>query len=244
MRTILSILVAATAICAWVRPADAANISPSLAMTAPTASGLNGYVYHTGTNSGTFTKSVAGALSYVTSNGPNTTYLGPSAPFNYDGNDGTPTNTFIGTGSDTALIAESIIDVKGLIQISSTGTYNFGLNNDDGGAIWIGGNGTSGSGTEVVNDDGSHGQDNQTGSGTFTATGLYEFEAIYYDHNPSGTGGTGSLSGAHFDLSGTDPSSSPVVFLHAVPEPSSIVALVGVCGMGLIGLVLRRRRTS
>ena len=30
--------------------------------------------------------------------------------------------------------------------------------------------------------------------------------------------------------------------LQAVPEPSSVVALVGLCGMGLIGLIRYRRR--
>jgi hypothetical protein len=61
----------------------------------------------------------------------------------------------------------------------------------------------------------------------FTVTGAQAGDEFY----------VGGLAGANADAA-----AAVFAFDTVVPEPASIVALAGLCGMGLIGVVLRRRR--
>jgi hypothetical protein len=56
---------------------------------------------------------------------------------------------------------------------------------------------------------------------------------------------TANATSQVFNFVGTDGDTQiNALELRAVPEPASLVALVGLCGMGLIGLVIRRRRKA
>jgi hypothetical protein len=215
-----------------------------LASSSAHAGYLGGAIYTPG---GTLS-AVSGAVADITGT--------PAATFNstlvnngtYSGSDNSSVSSFLnGFPTDQASISANpgplgtfVMDLHGFVNVSTTGTYTFADNNDDGGAFFLGGNGTPGSGLELAEVDGDHGQNglNVGAVGPVTATLVagenYRLEYVYYNSSIGGSGGADAVA----DITGPGTVS---VSLIATPEPSSIVALVGLCGMGLIGLIRYRR---
>jgi hypothetical protein len=88
------------------------------------------------------------------------------------------------------------------------------------------------------------------GSPSTTAT-ITTTAPVYNDRSPDLLYFTiaGATAGEVFDVGGIagnngDITASVMAFDIETPEPGSVVALAGLCGMGLIGLVLRRRRAA
>jgi hypothetical protein len=90
------------------------------------------------------------------------TFLNTADTFNYSGNNGSPTSSFLGADAagaatlDDSYWARSIVDQMGYVKIAQAGTYNFTMSSaDDAGAVYIGGTGitpigNAGTGTQVV----------------------------------------------------------------------------------------------
>ncbi len=75
---------------------------------------------------------------------------------------------------------------------------------------------------------------------------LVENDLVTNSGDPAGYGGDqiGWRSRASIGAGATAGFSLTALTLSTVPEPSSIVAIVGLCGMGLIGLICYRRRAA
>jgi hypothetical protein len=133
-----------------------------------------------------------------------------------------------------------MVDQEGYIDIAAPGTYTFTISAaDDQFALYLGGNGTVGSGIGLA--DGSYaGATSTLGTvGTyatssavdFTSSGLYHFETYFYQ----GYGG----QAAEFTVTTPSGAAAPTYY-SAVPQPASF----GLCAVGALGMLLLRRRGS
>ena len=185
---------------------------------APGAPGLNAAVFHLGTaateaSPPTF-KSVNDMIAVAATRAPTykfvtTNALNTQQGIVFAGGDQTPTHQFLGAlaagagASDLAPLGTTIIDLSGHINFPQAGTYQFNLAGaDDAAAIFMGGNGTAGSGTllQLINyNDGipsAPGLPNPLHIDIFPVdgvaqTGWYPFEVITYNQNANGAGGAG-----------------------------------------------------
>ena len=161
----------------------------------------------------------------------------------------TSTDTGINTNNGIDLVPalpnDAILNQIGYVYApSASQTYDFNLpgngNNDDGTEVFLGGNGTTASGTVVAaqNADGALGSSVSTDTKvTFTTAGLYRFEIF----NAQTWGG----SGLHFTYAADSatPNAPALTFYAPVPEPTPLaLATVSLLGLGV--LRLRRRYFS
>ena len=129
------------------------------------------------------------------------------------------------------------VDQQGYIAIATAGTYTFTMAGaDDAAEVYVGGNGTIGSGTAIVanaysNFSGDFTSTVTTSDVTFSNPGLYNFELFYYQ----GYGG----QSINFSVTPPGGASAPT-FYAAVPEPASL----GLCAVGGLALLLLKRRKT
>ena len=131
-----------------------------------------------------------------------------------------------------------MVDQEGYIDIASPGTYTFAISaGDDQFALYLGGNGTVGSGVGLA--DGTYtGSPGQVGtyatSSTvlFTSAGLYQFETYFYQ----GYGG----QAAAFTVTPPSGVAAPTYYTSVAPVPEP--ATLGLCAVGAMGLLLLRKR--
>jgi hypothetical protein len=115
-------------------------------------------------------------------------------------------------------------DIKGPLNVSSTGVYTFGLNSDDGSRLFIDGNPIP-----IIDNGGPHGPTLVNGSTLLTA-GIHSFEVRFFEccnANPSGDSGV--------DLIVPDG-------VALTPEPSTIALMAP--GMVGLGWFWRRRKAA
>jgi fibronectin type 3 domain-containing protein len=215
---------------------SAAVMVAGIAMT----SGLNDGVFHLGNNGAPFGGDLAalGRVStYAASNAPNYTFTNTADTFNYQGGTGATTPAFLQSdAADAALtdmnnVGNTIFDAQGYIVAPTAGTYTFTIGNGLGGqaddivGVYVGGNGTPGSGT-LVAADGWQGATSplkvsasMPGQATFMipAAGDVPVEIIY----GNGFGGA-NLNGVTI----TDPSNMQVAYV-TLPPPGAGVTLTG-----------------
>jgi len=109
-------------------------------------------------------------------------------------------------------------DMTGFLEVTTTGTYGFTLNSDDGSLLFI-------DGSLVVDNGGGHGPTAVTGSINLSA-GIHPFEVQFFEDFGGPSGVDLSLpSGVNYEG-------------QQVPEPSTMLLL----SMGIAGLGLLRRR--
>ena len=163
----------------------------------------------------------------------------------------TSTDTGINTNSgiSTTLTNNAILDQIGYVYAPLAGqTYDFNLpggdTNDDGTEVFLGGNGTTASGTVVAaqNADEALGVSADTAV-TFTSAGLYRFEIF----NAQTWGGSGL--NFTYTADSTTPSAPALTFYSggiaptAAPTPTPLaLAAVGLIGLGMLGLRRKIRR--
>jgi hypothetical protein len=244
---------AALAMAAIQSPAQITFNTPSGA--APVATGLYDSVYHnvpstTGSTSASVPIYVGGSPSdaditsvelYAAGVTPTYTFLNSNTTFNY-ANAG-DTVDYLGADAagaaltDTSAYGDTVFDALGYINVSLADvdqTYTFTLSQaDDAGRVMIGGNGTPGSGTTIVEQNYASQLSPATQTVEFTTPGLYDVEVLTYQ----GVGG----SDFTLNTSVTGSGASVVYDVGPVPEPSTWALLLS----GLVPLaVWRRRRQS
>jgi hypothetical protein len=104
-------------------------------------------------------------------------------------------------------VSESAMVLTGFIAVNQAGTYNFNLGSDDGSQLTI-------RGQTVISNDFDHGFQNDTGSATFTAAGLYAINILFFED----TGSTG------LDLWASDASSGSCIIGRAANCVAGTVA--------------------
>ena len=140
--------------------------------------------------------------------------------------------------TDTTPLQTTYMDAMGFIDVSQAGVYTFSMPfADDATRILIGGSGTMGSGTDVLEQNFYNTLSSGSAAVTFGAPGLYPFE-IFYMNQYYGTG----QGGANLNFSVSPPLGGSVAYFQSVgtPEPSSVV-LVGSGAIALGAMALQRR---
>jgi len=198
---------------------------------AAATTGLEDFAYHLGGgNSNAFNNVFGGdnaalnrVANFAATNAPGYSFVNSATQFMYSGDSGAATATFLGNDASGAALTDpfnqndTIYDAEGYFVAPTAGAYTFqignGANNqsDDITGIYVGGNGTPGSGTLVAADGwqgatSPFGTNPMTpGSATFTLpAGNIPVEIIY---------GNG-FGGAFLDgVSITDPSSKQVAYV-------------------------------
>ena len=216
------------------------------------ATGLSDSVYHnvpstTGATSPSVPLYVGGSPSdadianvelYLAGATPTYTFLNANTGFNYSGADDTA--DYLGTDAsgialtDTSDYGDTVFDALGYINVSLADvgqTYTFTISQaDDAGRVTIGGNGTPGSGTTIVEQNYASELSPASQTVEFTAAGLYDIEVLTYQ----GVGG----SDFALDTSVTGSGSSVVYDVGPVPEPSTWALMLS----GLVPLAVWHRR--
>jgi hypothetical protein len=218
----------------------------------PVAAGLNDSVYHNvpGASSGNTSPSapinLAGSPStldimnveaYAAATAPSYTFLNSNTGFNYA--NASTTAEYLGSdaagaaATDSAGYQQTVFDALGYINVSLADvdqTYTFTVSQaDDAGVVFIGGNGTPGSGTLIAEQNYQGRLAPSTGAVEFTQAGLYPIEVMTYQ------GGGGSDLTLDTSVSGSG--TSVVYDVSTVPEPSTWA----LGGLGLAGLMVLRR---
>jgi hypothetical protein len=139
---------------------------------------------------------------------------------------GVPYGYSSGLSTDFNGLSGHALQLTGFLNIGSAGVYNLGLYSDDGSYMYVDGN-------LVVNDGGDHGM-NYVSNNIFLGAGAHSL-LIYQEENGGGTGLSAYINGN--TLGGDFLSTSA-----GVPEPASWALMLG--GLGLVGAVMRNRRTS
>lgn len=208
-----------------------APTTPVLVAKLTAATGLEDFAYHLGGgNSNAFNNVFGGdnaalnrVANFAATNAPNYSFLNSATQFMYSGDSGAATAAFLGNDASGAALTDpfnqndTIYDAEGYFVAPTAGTYTFQIGNgsnnqaDDICGIYVGGNGTPGSGT-LVAADGWQGATSPFGTNVMTTPGMATFtlpagnipvEIIY---------GNG-FGGAFLDgVSITDPSSKQVAY--------------------------------
>ena len=192
-----------------------------------TPAGLLANVYHLAQNANQANpptyQSVLNQVQIAASQSPNyafvDTNINTTQSIVLSGNDGSATSAFLGShaaataASDAAPFATTVVDWRGWVYFPTAGTYTLSLSAaDDAAAVYIGGNGTPGSGNLFLIDNYNHsigtagtGVPNPVHCDIFpingvATTGWYPIEILYY--NQYAAGGAG---GAGINLSLTGP---------------------------------------
>jgi hypothetical protein len=165
--------------------------------------GLSAYYYYEGNaQPGSIAGAVAAAGSVPTSTFVSTVFSGTT----YDGGDGSPVPSFLAADGASlspapanATLNTSYIDMEGTLTVSAAeaGLASFSLTSDDGSILTI-------DGAQVVNDDGTHGAQTESGTVNLSA-GIHTIELQYFNQNAGGTGG------AYLAASGTFANGAPVL---------------------------------
>lgn len=146
---------------------------------------------------------------------------------------GNPNTSYVAKGDDAYMV-----DQEGYIDIAAPGTYTFAISSaDDQLALYLGGNGTVGSGIGLA--DGTYtgtpgkvGSYATSSSVSFTSAGLYHFETYFYQ----GYGG----QAAAFSVTTPNGVAAPTYYTAVVPVPEP--ASLALCTVGALGLLLMRKR--
>ncbi len=258
----IALIIALIALIAW-QPAGATTISTSADLSAvPTSAGTGLTVQYYSFGSTEATSWAQANKLILAANGPTATFnttaiCYPDCAGNTV-NDSPETMAQYVSGSDTnfsytvsgsqipTTIADTAMVMTGYIAITQVGTYTFYLGSDDGSILSIGGQ-------TIVNNDGQHNFQTDTGTATFSAPGLYAFTLDYFEasgsagldlyaSDPTGTCviGRGANCAAGTAQTGLFYSSLPAA---AVPEPASLWVMAGGL-LGVFGFARWRRRVS
>ncbi len=240
----IALIIALIALIAW-QPAGATTISTSADLSAvPTSAGTGLTVQYYSFGSTEATSWAQANKLILAANGPTATFnttaiCYPDCAGNTV-NDSPETMAQYVSGSDTnfsytvsgsqipTTIADTAMVMTGYIAITQVGTYTFYLGSDDGSILSIGGQ-------TIVNNDGQHNFQTDTGTATFSAPGLYAFTLDYFEAS-----GRGANCAAGTAQTGLFYSSLPAA---AVPEPASLWVMAGGL-LGVFGFARWRRRVS
>lgn len=181
---------------------------------------------------------LADAITVINTQTFNGTFLSTvvNGPAVYSANDNDPLSTLLNADAPSLTpategagrVGNMVLDIRGFINVPVAGVYTFSTTSDDGSAFYVDPVGTPGSGTQVANDDGLHGNQNVT-QPFFLSAGQHAVELIWFNHDFGG-------GGAFEQASITDPNGAPALLV--VPEPASMSLL----GLGSLALLARRRR--
>jgi fibronectin type 3 domain-containing protein len=138
------------------------------------SAGLYDSVYHLGGGNSNSSDNLFGGdlaalgrvISFASANAPNYAFINAADLFNYQGGASTLTPAFLGAdapisgpaSTDPSNVNDTIFDAQGYIVAPTAGTYTFTIGNgmgaqaDDIVGVYVGGNGTPGSGTLVAAD--------------------------------------------------------------------------------------------
>jgi len=139
---------------------------------------------------------------------------------------GVPSGYTTGLSADHSGLGHHALQLSGFLNIASSGNYDLGLFSDDGSAMWV-------DGVLVVDNGGDHAPQSATHYGVFLTAGAHSL-LIYQQENGGETALTAYINGT--------PLGGSLISTSNAPEPASWAMMLG--GFGLIGGVMRSRRTS
>jgi hypothetical protein len=188
--------------------------------------GLNGAWYFDPNNPTRGIPNIAAAQVIIASEQPYSTFNATYMLYNGTGStgDSTSASQFLtsffqndGNTLDPANpdpIQSSIFDMTGYIRIDPSNLdVTFGLNSDDGSAVFIGQ-----SSLQVAINDGTHGTQLRTGEAIFEAPGLYPIEVIYFNQDFTNNGVQHSGGATFYFLGNVGGISGPVSPLLLYPK--------------------------